>query len=316
MMGLLLLWCLAFSDLPAREGAKPAPAQEARKPVPDGEDRRRFFLDPYETAAVALTVQRLGAPTWQEREEAFFLLQRLGRRALPVLTLLKDQVDFQARVKLEYLLKNVPVTQELCPVPGGVVEVGSDDPYCKNPLRITSLQPYAMDRYEVTNFMYYEFVKQTGHTPPEDWRNGRYEPGRENFPVTRVSFRDAGAFARWAGKRIPSADEWEYAARGEKKQYYPWGDHEFRGAANIDNRRTFRKTRVGSFKNDRSSFGCVDMAGNVSEWVVVGPEGGLGVSASKGSAYSKSWRFAMICYKALPKSPSQKRDDLGFRCAR
>jgi Sulfatase-modifying factor enzyme 1 len=66
----------------------------------------------------------------------------------------------------------------------------------------------APDSHEVTNLEYLQFLQATGHSPPEYWINGRYPPDRENKPVVLVNWHDATSHCRWAGKRLPTADEW------------------------------------------------------------------------------------------------------------
>jgi formylglycine-generating enzyme required for sulfatase activity len=259
----------------------------------------------------------LSADEYAQRDQAFHYLQRFGRRAVPFLRGSRETVDFQARLKIDYLLKHVPVRQEMVEIPGGSVQLGTKDPYCKNPPREVELAAFRIDRYEVTNFMYIVFVRETGHPPPVYWKRGRYRNGEENLPVSQVSYHDALAFARWAGKRLPTADEWEYAARGQDGRLFPWGDEVLRGQANIQNLRPVRnkKARVGAYDQDSSPWGCMDMGGNVSEWVVATSASGGLLPATKGSAFKMNWRI-YACHQPLRKPAGLKVDYLGFRCAK
>jgi formylglycine-generating enzyme required for sulfatase activity len=123
---------------------------------------------------------------------------------------------------------------------------------------------FYIDKYEVTNEKYNSFVKQTGIQPPPTWENnGMYYDGRENHPVTSVSWYFASDYCQWAGKRLPTEIEWEISARGSKENIYPWGNVFDKNKANLDLQDTLP---VGSMPEDKSFFDIYDMGGNVSEW--------------------------------------------------
>jgi formylglycine-generating enzyme required for sulfatase activity len=139
--------------------------------------------------------------------------------------------------------------------------------------------------------------------------------GCENLPVTAVTFDDAEAYARWAGKRLPTAEEWEAAAGGTDSRGFPWGDKAERDAANIN---TLGLAAVGSFERDESPFGCRDMAGNAAEWVASRDQNGRIISARKGAAFYTPFQYpvAYLAYGAIPLKPGEKLDELGFRCVK
>jgi formylglycine-generating enzyme required for sulfatase activity/tRNA A-37 threonylcarbamoyl transferase component Bud32 len=190
-------------------------------------------------------------------------------------------------------------------VPAGAFLMGADTPPVASPPHRVEVPAFFIDKYEVTNAQYGEFVRATGHVMPEHWRrNGnQIPPGRENHPVTCLRWWDAEAYARWCGKRLPTEAEWEKAAAWDAAKSlhrkYPWGDaepdqdpqaqrantaylwghtHKKEGAAWHDD---FPKSEmgrrevavggatkpVGSFPTGVSPAGCYDMAGNAAEWV-------------------------------------------------
>jgi formylglycine-generating enzyme required for sulfatase activity len=153
---------------------------------------------------------------------------------------------------------------------------GADGPGDKDeqPLHKVSIGAYFIDVYETTNAMYKEFVDATKHEAPKLWKNGRYPPAKANHPVVYVSWHDASEFCAWAGKRLPTEQEWEKAARGTDKRVFPWGSQFDVMKANtpqywmaIHQTETADTMPVGSFEAGKSPYGLYDMAGNVYEWV-------------------------------------------------
>ena len=136
--------------------------------------------------------------------------------------------------------------------------------------RDVQLSPYAIDLTPVTNAEFAEFLKATDYKPKhfenflKHWKNGTFPPGLDDHPVVYVDLNDARAYAKWAGKRLPTEEEWQYAAQGPYKQTYPWGNRFQEGLSN--NGQTGGTTSVTDFPKGRSSFGCYDMCGNVWEW--------------------------------------------------
>ncbi len=96
--------------------------------------------------------------------------------------------------------------------------------------KVVNLPAYAIGKFDVTNAEYQTFVEATGHSAPRYWRGGQFPTGKANHPVAFVSLGDAEAYAAWVSKStgwnlaIPSAAQWEKAARGSKGGLYPWGD--------------------------------------------------------------------------------------------
>jgi iron(II)-dependent oxidoreductase len=147
----------------------------------------------------------------------------------------------------------------------------------ETPRRIVYVDDFYMDIYEVTNAQYKKFMDATGHFAPMCWDDSRYNAPSQ--PVIGVFWYEVVAYAKWAGKRIPTESEWEKAARGGMVgKQYPWGDSEPDGTQcnfadkNIDVVRADKSANdgygypapVGSYLPN--GYGLYDMAGNAWEW--------------------------------------------------
>ena len=164
--------------------------------------------------------------------------------------------------------------QRMVLIPAGEFQIGSNDE--DRPVRTVYVDAFYMDTTEVTNAQFKAFVDanpvwQKDRIEPRfanradylrDWKGNSYPKGRGNYPVMYVSWYAAMAYAEWAGKRLPTEAEWEYAARGglvAKK--YPHGDTMTPQDANYTHKDT---TAVAQYLANR--YGLYDMAGNVWEW--------------------------------------------------
>src|SRR5574341_147210 len=142
----------------------------------------------------------------------------------------------------------------------------------ERPAHRVTLKVFRIDTYETTNAMYDAFVRATRRAPPFHWSDGRYPGGKPDHPVVYVSWYDADAYCRWAGKRLPTEAEWERAARGDEGRRFPWG-HAFSPLkANtpqywLSQHASGDTLPVGSFPEGRTPEGVEDLAGNVYEWV-------------------------------------------------
>jgi formylglycine-generating enzyme required for sulfatase activity len=149
--------------------------------------------------------------------------------------------------------------------------------YNQWPAHDASVGAFSIDRTEVTNAEYADFVKATNHAPPQDWGGSVPPSGHERLPVANVSFDDAKEFAAWRSRRdgvtyrLPTEEEWEYAALGggasqipgAAPRMYPWGARWSDGYANLAGA---SPAPVGSFPQGRTPQGLEDMIGNVWEW--------------------------------------------------
>ncbi|MCI0663160.1 MAG: bifunctional serine/threonine-protein kinase/formylglycine-generating enzyme family protein [Acidobacteria bacterium] len=155
-------------------------------------------------------------------------------------------------------------------IPGGVLKMGRDEGGEENerPAHIVRINAFYLDRSEVTNEEYRQFIEATGYSAPPTWQNGRYPEGSDKNPVNDVTWEDASIYAKWASKRLPTEEEWEYAARGSEGRIYPWGNGWKAGAANVLASAGEKKQimPVGQFPGGASPFGVLDLSGNLWEW--------------------------------------------------
>ncbi len=157
-------------------------------------------------------------------------------------------------------------------IKGGTFLMGSEESDDEKPVHTVIVNDFYLDEHEVTVAAYQSFISATRHAPPPQWAE---QLRNREHPVVYVSWNDAKAYAKWAGKRLPYEAEWEYAARGGNTGLngtphykYPWGDELSHERANYDGTegrdRWERTSPVKSFP--ATGFGLYDMAGNVWEW--------------------------------------------------
>lgn len=165
------------------------------------------------------------------------------------------------------------VRNEMVLIQGGKFKMGRNDgPPLEQPEHEVDVKDFWMDKTEVTNGEYYEFVKASGYAPPRHFENGKPVSGDADRPVRFVSMDDVTAFAKWRGERdgftyrLPTEEEWEYAARnGNAGNTYPWGNSFEEGKAVVD-RTSTAPEMVNSKSGGANKWGVTDLIGNVWEW--------------------------------------------------
>ncbi len=239
---------------------------------------------------------------------------------------------------------------EMVLIPAGAYVVGADSgDYDERPAHPVVVEPYYIDKYEVTNAQFMEFVREAGYPPPNRWLHrlvGEGDQWRENAawrqaadePVTWITWHDADAYAKWRGCRLPSETEWEVAARGSLAVAWPWGNSTQpitgKPGANVAGVEDgFAEVApVGSFEDGASVFGVMDMAGNVWEWCadwylpsaydLEGVDPRVGVQDSlfgQRSIRGGSWFDPLDAARTTRRrgfDPGFPSDLVGFRCVR
>ena len=201
--------------------------------------------------------------------------------------------------------------KEMIKIPGGIFEMGYDDKLWKDffaydiemPLHKVLLNDFYIDNAPVTNKEYLEFIKDGGYWNYKYWLSDGWETVKKNKwsaplyweqdsngdwfrndfkgkkfiehysdePVTNLSYYEADAYAKWAGKRLPTEAEWEKAASWDedenRKRLYPWGDDEPNDInSNLFESKLWSVCNIFSFPEGRSFYGCFDMVGDCWEW--------------------------------------------------
>lgn len=207
-----------------------------------------------------------------------------------------------------------------------------------------TLEAFCIQANLVTQQEYAEFVVATGHrhpgiseadyqaqgflvhpyadVEPYLWADGTYPQGNANHPVVLVSYEDALAYAGWRGEqdgveyRLPTATEWEKAARETDGRYFPWGDEWQDNATHWGQSVPFGTSAIARYPLSRSGYGVEDMAGNVFEFTsTLRRRRGNQVSVMKGCSWDDLPGFCRAAYEHT--RPIQSRHILfGFRLAR
>ena len=228
-----------------------------------------------------------------------------------------------------------PLSSEMITIPAGPFVRGTENGgFDERPQRTIHLDAFAIDRYEVTNHQYQQFVLATGHRKPglpSRYAKSGAKVRGINQPIVYVSWDDADGYCRWKGKRLPTEAEWEKAMRGTDGRLWPWGDSEQPDGANWARVQDGHEAsaRVGTFQSDKSPYGVMDGAGNVMEWVAdwydeiyyksspdrnpPSPEYGT-YRVLRGGGYTTSGGDVRITSRSKM-MPDFRDETIGFRCA-
>ena len=188
---------------------------------------------------------------------------------------------------------------------------------------------YWMDQYPVTNEKYRAFILADGYrnkaywsaegrkwktknkvTIPKYWNDTTWN--KPDHPVVGVSYFEAEAYAKWAGKRLPTEREWEKAARGTDGREYPWGDEFDKEKCNSAEAGFGHTTPVTQYPKGVSSYGCYDMAGNVCEWCADWYHKTRDLRVGRGGSWDDYQEFLRVSYRAKDVASFRDRN-IGFR---
>ena len=219
--------------------------------------------------------------------KVLFLLAILAFAAIPIMGILRGSplTPFEgsstdstnsvptSTIDPSQVSREEPVKEEMVSIPAGPFIRGTNEGGLdERPQRTVLLDTFAIDRYEVTNHQYQQFVDVTGHRksgPPARYAKNMSKMLSINQPVVYVSWEDAETYCHWKGKRLPTEAEWEKAMRGSDGRLWPWGNVEQPNGANWARVQDGHEVSavVGTVQTDKSPYGVMDGAGNVMEWV-------------------------------------------------
>ena len=204
--------------------------------------------------------------------------------------------------------------------------------YGEGRIRETIDHDYWIDQYPVTNEKYCAFILADGYGNPAYWSEEGWKwRTRDNItcpkywndtqwnkadrPVVGVSYYEAEAYAKWAGKRLPTEREWEKAARGEDGREYPWGNEFDKKTCNSEEAGLSRTTPITQYSSGVSPYGCYDMAGNVwefcADWY---DESKKDSRVLRGGSWDFGPEVLRVSYR-LWSDADNRGNDLGFRLA-
>lgn len=270
---------------------------------------------------LALLLTETGRPEAIEVLKPHLTDDRQHVRYLAALAL--DILGFDDRQVLDDLL--------LVSIPAGEFTMGSEATG-ETPRKLRT-DAYRIDRFPLTNGQYEKFIDVGGYDEPQYWstegwrwlrRQGVKQPrywGDAPFdirsaPVVGISWYEAEAYGRWAGKRLLTEQEWERAACGdEDAREFPWGDEFEPHRSNTVETGLYRPSPVGSFSSGESPYGCYDMSGNVWEWTSSLYEEGRSLRVLRGGSWSPHRGLAR-CPVRCRYEPLGRLDDIGVRLSR
>jgi len=224
------------------------------------------------------------------------------------------------------------VPGEMALIPAGEFILGSDDKESiSSPKQKVNLPAYWIDKYEVTNMEFLDFSLKTGYVGEgakegKDWRMffTPATPEKAKLPVVYISWKDANEYCKAAGKRLPTEEEWEKAARGTDGLIYPWGNEWINNRSNTWEAGNSKPVPVGQY-DDVSVYGVHDMLGNVQEWTgswfvtykgnpKKDPKSGQQLRAVRGLAYNYKAKLGHLYDRSA--WPAEALFSFGCRCAK
>lgn len=192
------------------------------------------------------------------------------------------------------------VEKSMIKIPNGEFKSGRGG----HDLNVKKVKTFYIDKYEVTNAQFKKFRKE--------WD---FPKGKENAPAIEVSYFDVEEYCKSVGKKVPTALEWEKAARGTDGRIYPWGNDFDPKKANTLESKIRGTTTVGSYPDGKSPYGVLDMSGNVWEWVDAWSSEEKQYRLVMGGSFFDNKTKATV-FSTLQSIEDDMHTYIGFRCAK
>jgi len=216
-----------------------------------------------------------------------------------------------------------PSTEGMIYLEGGSFMMGNDKIREEAPEDEMTVGPYWIDKYPVTVEQYAKFLVETKTPEPKYWHEPNFNGALQ--PVVGITWSQAMAYVKWAGKELPSEAQWEYAARGRDNRVFPWGDVPPDGTRANFGGNLGMTSIVGMHDDGKTPDGIEDMAGNVLEWTkdpFVPYETGRKNPAQAANAPRKACRGGhwdskpeeLRCTSRKGLFPEVQDNKVGFRC--
>ena len=316
-------------------------------------------VKPAATAAPApVATVAAGAPPGDTAELVEQMLAQ-GRHAL----LLRPEIVSNLSIA-QFTRAKAMLDESMALVPEGELAVGwagersrrQEDDQESAGGKVVRIERFYLDRYPITNRQFLEFVAgggyeemalwepeiwpgildfvdRTDHPGPAFWNHGQYEPGLDDHPVVGVSWYESAAYARWAGKRLPTGPEWEKAgswpvqlsAGTRPQRKFPWGDFMDRSRTRIWGAGGPKTASIHECAEGVSVGGVYQLIGNVWEWTT----GNFGtwsyhggdvilptpMKSIRGGAFDTYFDSQATCQFQSGEDPVRRKQNIGFRCA-
>ncbi len=318
------------------------------------EEDRKYWFTPYFWAKIVDKSKKENVI--QEFLKGFRNLE--NKNSKNIIQLLSRLTDLDIKTELVISVKEVrdnitkywpiPIPPEdMAMIKGGKFIMGDNKNQSTTPAHEVKLNPFLIDKFEVSNKKFCEFLNEKGNQIEGEayWFNehrseqiekvkDKYYPkkGFEKNPIMYISWFGAQAYCKWAGKRLPTEAEWEYAASNAGKTKYPWGSKWCETCCNWKENGKLdgyiMTCPVDGFINGKNRYDCYNMVGNVFEWVSdwygtykaiseknpKGPDkGSLKVHRGGCYKYEIKWQNSTA---RIGGEPQAKFPCVGFRCAK